>query len=80
MKRSGKFIRKLRPVPTNCPFCAAKSVPDYKDAAMLGKYITERGKLLGRARTGVCAKHQRRVEQAVKRARIIALLPFVVRA
>ncbi len=80
MKRSGKFIRKLRPVPTNCPFCAAKTNPDYKDAAMLGKYITERGKLLGRARTGVCAKHQRRVEQAVKRARIIALLPFVVRA
>jgi len=80
MKRSGKFIRKLRPVPTNCPFCAATTNPDYKDAAMLGKYITERGKLLGRARTGVCAKHQRRVEQAVKRARIIALLPFVVRA
>lgn len=80
MKRSGKFIRKLRPVPTNCPFCAAKSNPDYKDATMLGKYLTERGKLLGRARTGVCAKHQRRVEQAVKRSRLIALLPFVVRA
>lgn len=80
MKRSGKFIRKLRPVPTNCPFCAAKTTPDYKDAVMLGKYLSERGKLLGRARSGVCAKHQRRVEQAVKRARIIALLPFVVRA
>lgn len=80
MKRSGKFIRKLRPVPTNCPFCAAKTMPDYKDVAMLTKYVTERGKLQGRARTGVCAKHQRRVEQAVKRARLIALLPFVVRA
>ncbi len=80
MRRSGKFTRKLRPVPTNCPFCAAKTNPDYKDAVMLGKYVSERGKLQGRARTGVCAKHQRRVEQAVKRARIIALLPFVVRA
>lgn len=80
MKRSGKFVKKLRPVPTNCTFCAAKSTPDYKDIATLGKYVTERGKLLGRARTGVCAKHQRRLENAVKRARFVALLPFVVRA
>jgi small subunit ribosomal protein S18 len=80
MQRSNKFVKKLRPVPTNCPFCAAKNNPDYKDATMLGKYITERGKLLGRARTGLCAKHQRRVEQAVKRSRIVALIPFVVRA
>ncbi len=80
MKRSGKFVRKLRPVPTNCPFCAAGTSPDYKDAAALGKYLTERGKLQGRARTGLCAKHQRRVEQAIKRARLVAILPFVVRA
>ncbi len=79
MKRS-KFTRKLRPVPTNCPFCAAKTDPDYKDAAGLGKYVTERGKLLGRARSGLCAHHQRKIEQAVKRARFVALLPFVVRA
>lgn len=80
MKRSNKFIRKLRPVPTNCPFCAAKSVPDYKDVVALSKYVTERGKLLGRARSGVCAKHQRKVGQAIKRARFVALMPFVVRA
>lgn len=80
MKRSGKFVRKLRPVPTNCPFCAAKTNPDYKDVPMLGKYVSERGKLQGRARTGLCAKHQRRIEQAIKRARIVALLPFIVRA
>lgn len=79
IKRSGKFIRKLRPVPTNCPYCAAKNNPDYKDQ-VLGKYLTERGKLMGRARTGLCAKHQRRVEQSIKRARFVALLPFVVRA
>ncbi len=80
MKRSGKFVRKLRPVPTNCPFCQNHTNPDYKDVDALGKYVTERGKLLGRARTGVCAKHQRKVEEAVKRARFVALLPFVVRA
>lgn len=80
MKRSSRFVRKLRPVPTNCPFCAAKSVPDYKDVTSLVKYTTERGKLLGRARSGVCATHQRKVEQAIKRARYVALLPFIVRA
>lgn len=79
MKRSNKFTRKLRPVPTNCPFCAAKTNPDYKDAANFGKYVSERGKMLGKARTGVCAKHQRRMEQAIKRARFVALLPFIVR-
>lgn len=80
MKRSNRFVKKLRPVPTNCIFCSTKTNPDYKDASVLGKYITERGKLQGRARTGVCAKHQRRVENAVKRARLVALMPFVVRA
>ena len=80
MKRSGRFVKKLRPVPTNCPFCAAKSNPDYKDVGALSKYVTERGKFLGRARSGVCAKHQRRLETAVKRARFVALLPYIVRA
>ncbi len=80
MMKSRKFVKKLRPVPLNCPFCAAKTNPDYKDVAVLNKYVTERGKLQGRARTGVCAKHQRRIENAIKRARIVALLPFVVRA
>lgn len=79
MMKSRKFIKKLRPVPTNCIYCSSKTTPDYKEAS-LGKYLTERGKLLGRARTGVCAKHQRRVENAVKRARLVALLPFIVRA
>jgi small subunit ribosomal protein S18 len=78
--KSRKFIKKLRPVPTNCPFCSGKTEPDYKDSQTLSKYMTERGKLLGKARTGVCAGHQRAVERAIKRARLVALLPFVVRA
>lgn len=78
--KSKKFVKKLRPVPTNCPYCAGKTNPDYKDVVGLEKYMTERGKLLGRARTGVCAKHQRRVESAIKKARLVALLPFIVRA
>ena len=72
--------RKERPVAKNCPFCANKTEPDYKEIGVLPKYVTERGKLLGRARTGICAKHQRGVTIAVKRARHLAMLPFVVRA
>ena len=72
--------RRERPVAKNCPFCANKTEPDYKEVGMLNKYITERGKLLGRAKTGICAKHQRAITIAVKWARHVALLPFVVRA
>ncbi len=72
--------RRERPVAKNCPFCAGKTAPDYKDVGGLNKYVTERGKILGRARTGVCATHQRAITIAVKRARHVGLLPFVVRA
>ncbi|GAB6107461.1 30S ribosomal protein S18 [Fusibacter bizertensis] len=61
-----------------CSFCQDKVVAiDYKDTKKLQKYLTERGKILPRRVTGTCAKHQRMVTSAVKRARIIALLPFV---
>lgn len=80
MKRNNRFNKKERPVAKNCPFCATKTEPNYKDIGVLGKYVTERGKLLGRARTGVCAKHQRAITVCVKHARHVALLPFVVTA
>jgi len=60
-----------------CSFCAEKMENiDYKDAARLRRYITERGKILPRRITGNCAKHQRRLTTAIKRAREMALLPF----
>ena len=49
---------------------------DYKDIAMLRRFISERGKILPRRVTGICAKHQRKINLAIKRARAIALLPF----
>ena len=49
---------------------------DYKDAETLKKYITERGKILPRRVTGTCAMHQRAVAVAIKRARVVAILPF----
>lgn len=60
-----------------CAFCVDKSnAIDYKDVAKLRRYITENGKILPRRQTGVCAIHQRELAQAIKRARIMALLPF----
>ncbi|GAE89702.1 30S ribosomal protein S18 [Acetivibrio straminisolvens] len=60
-----------------CAFCVDKVTEiDYKDVAKLKKYISERGKILPRRISGNCAKHQRQMTVAVKRARHIALLPY----
>ena len=61
-----------------CRFCAKNAAPlDYKDTETLRQLISERGKILPRRVTGCCAKHQRAVTTAVKRARHIALLPYM---
>ena len=60
-----------------CSFCVDKVVDiDYKDIAKLKKFISERGKILPRRISGNCAKHQRQMTTAIKRARHIALLPY----
>lgn len=60
-----------------CSFCADKVEHiDYKDVAKLRRYISERGKIVPRRINGCCAKHQRQLTSAIKKARIIALLPF----
>lgn len=60
-----------------CSFCVDKvEVIDYKDVNKLRKYITEKGKILPSRQTGVCAKHQRELAKAIKRARVMGLLPF----
>ena len=60
-----------------CAFCTENIVIDYKDTARLRKYISERAKILPRRVTGTCAKHQRELTTAIKRARQMALLPYV---
>ena len=61
-----------------CRFCADKvDLIDYKDMKTLRNYVTERGKIIAGRMTGNCAKHQRALTRAVKRARNIALLPFI---
>ena len=71
-KKRGGFRKKKV-----CQFCADKNKTiDYKDVETLKKYVTERGKILPKRVTGTCAIHQREVTKAIKRARIVALLPY----
>ena len=61
-----------------CKFCADKNASiDYKDIRTLEKFVTERGKIMPRRMSGMCAKHQRDLAIAIKRARTVALLPYV---
>ena len=69
-RRPARRIRKV------CVFCGGEEI-SYKDAAKLKKYVSERGKILPRRVTGTCAKHQRAVTVAVKRARHMAIMPYV---
>lgn len=75
-KEGKKFVKRL-PRKRVCAFCQSKAETiDYKDVNTLKKYITEGGKILPRRMTGTCAKHQRILSQAIKRARLVDLLPF----
>lgn len=66
--------------PRVCHFCANNmEVIDYKNIIMLRRFINTAGKIIPSRRTGTCAKHQRSLAQAIKRARILGLLPFVAR-
>ena len=70
-----KFRKQRKKV---CVLCNDKNfVLDYKNPEQLRKFINDKGKILPRRTTGACAKHQRAVEQAIKNARIMALLPFI---
>ena len=73
MRRKGG-VRRRKKV---CVFCGKDNVIDYKDTAKLKKYVSERGKILPRRITGNCAKHQRALTVAIKRARHVALMPYV---
>lgn len=77
MKNQRKTTKKVR-TPKVSPIAKDKVV-DYKDVALLSKFISERGKIFPRSKTGVSSKQQRVLTIAIKRARHIALLPFIVR-
>ncbi len=72
-KRRGRMFYKRKV----CRFCSQRLKVNYKDPSSLRRFITERGKILPRRITGTCAKHQRSLTTEIKRARVLALLPFV---
>ncbi len=77
-KKRTNAKKERRPKRKVCTFCTEKLADvNYKDVGRLRKYISERGKILPRRISGSCAKHQRLLTVAVKRARVIAFLPFV---
>ncbi len=70
--------RRFAPRRKVCYFCSEKSAGiDYKDVDLLRRFVSDRGKIRPRRQTGACAKHQRQLTMAIKRARHMALLPFV---
>jgi len=69
-------VRRFIVKPKVCAFCAEKFTIDYKNVAQLRRYVSDRGKIEPRRRTGVCAKHQRQLALAIKRARFLAMLPY----
>ncbi len=77
-----KIVKKRRMIeaPKECFFCKEKKNPDFLEYDSLRKFTTERGKIFSRSRSGTCSKHQRKFTTAVKRARILAFMPFVVKA
>lgn len=78
MKRTvRKQIKKKVMGPKKCYFCEEKKIPHFSDVAALQKFVTERGKILSRTKSGLCAIHQRRLASAIKHARHLALMPFV---
>ena len=74
MKRRGGIVEERK----YAYFCGKDNVIDYKDTAKLKRYVSERGKILPRRITGNCAKHQRALTVAIKRARHIALMPYTI--
>ena len=74
MKRKGGMRRRKKV----CVFCGKDNEIDSKDTAKLKRYVSESGKILPRRITGTCAKHQRALTAAIKRARHVALMPYTV--
>jgi small subunit ribosomal protein S18 len=77
VRHKRKVVKKVN---LKCFFCESDAIPDYKDPAVLRRYMTERGKVLGRSRTGLCAKHQKNIRKEILRARFLAMLPYVVKS
>ncbi|OGH19378.1 MAG: 30S ribosomal protein S18 [Candidatus Levybacteria bacterium RIFCSPHIGHO2_12_FULL_38_12] len=82
MKKKATQKRRVRrriEVPKKCYFCTERKEPHFSNTEVLWRFLTERGKIIGRSRNGLCAKHHRDLTITIKHARHLALLPFIVR-
>ena len=82
MKPKLNFKKKRRneiPVDLDCYFCKLEVDPDYKDVLKLRRFISDRGKIIKKARTGNCSMHQRILSKEIRRARFLSLLPYTER-
>jgi len=78
-KKNSKTKRTRKPeIKGECFYCKEKKEPNFLESDTLAKFTSERGKILPRSRSGLCSKHQRKLTSEIKRARYLALLPFIV--
>ena len=73
------MVRRIQKEIKDCFYCKENKIPDFMESELLSKFISERGKIMPRERSGVCSLHQRKLATAIKRARLLAFLPFVVK-
>lgn len=78
-KKNSKTKRTRKPeAKGECFFCKEKKEPNFLESDILARFTSERGKILSRGRSSLCSKHQRKLTSEIKRARYMALLPFIV--
>lgn len=78
-KKTKRIIKKNKNLPKECYFCKEVKNPSIKEIGNLEKFLSERGKITPRSRSGLCVKHQKRLTIVIKHARHLALLPFIVK-
>ncbi len=80
-KKKRRIIKRFQKTnaPKKCYFCSEKKEPVFSDVPTLNRFITDRAKIMPMLRTGLCSKHQKRLTIAIKQARHLALLPFLVK-
>lgn len=79
MKKKARRKIIIRPLHEKCPFCMDKTLPSLKKVDILGKFLTDRARIMSRERSGVCTKHQKMLSAEIKKARFLALLTVVER-
>ncbi len=78
-KRTNKRKRNEIPVTLECYFCKLKQDPDFKEILKLRRFINDRGKMIGKSRSGTCSNHQRMLSREIKKARFLSLIPYTER-